>query len=74
MAMCPDCESMESHVTDTRHRSDGVIRRRRQCVNGHRYSTKERTDRAIKSRPFSGQRDLAADEVVSLIQQIGAAP
>jgi len=73
MTTCPECDSTESFVLDTRRRRAG-IRRRRQCVNGHRYSTIEQTVEAIISRPFNGHLGGAADEVGSRIQQIGAAP
>ena len=39
---CPRCKS-DSEVVDSRPTSDGFIRRRRLCVNGHRFKTWEST-------------------------------
>ena len=44
--ICPECLVQElSEVIDTRLSADGrTIRRRRECVNGHRFTTKEREE------------------------------
>ena len=44
MMACPFCgDRTKSKVSQTRHlHNDTIIRRRRECANGHRYSTCER--------------------------------
>jgi transcriptional regulator NrdR family protein len=37
---CPQCQSIKSKVVDKRNVRDHIIRRR-QCENGHRYTTME---------------------------------
>lgn len=40
---CPSCGSTDSSVVDSRPNPSGQIRRRRECGNGHRYTTYEAT-------------------------------
>lgn len=37
---CPECGSLESRVYNSRPR-DGTMWRRRECANGHRFTTTE---------------------------------
>lgn len=40
--ICPICKCYDSAVLDSRQNDDGMIRRRRKCLNcGNRYSTLE---------------------------------
>lgn len=39
---CPQCGERKSSVLETRAR-DGAYTRRRECFNGHRFSTRETT-------------------------------
>lgn len=54
--ICPRCGA-ESQVTETREASMGTFRRRRQCFNGHRFTTFEVYEQTIKA---AGLRDMAA--------------
>ena len=39
---CPECYSNQVHTVDSRMRKSGMERRRRrECINGHRFSTVE---------------------------------
>jgi transcriptional regulator NrdR family protein len=45
---CPECDTPRSRVMDSRFTEDndiGMIRRRRYCENGHRYTTYESVDK-----------------------------
>lgn len=42
---CPYCSTPDTRVIDTRETAEG-IRRRRECVNGHRFTTHERVAKA----------------------------
>lgn len=49
---CPDCQHAESAILETRTRSDGTIRRRRQCLNcSTRFTTLERFFRKLPATP-----------------------
>lgn len=42
MAMaCPDCSAPGASVVDSRNAGPQVVRRRRRCANGHRFTTYE---------------------------------
>ncbi len=41
---CPFCGSTYSAVCDSRPDDEGRIRRRRECRNGHRFTTREAVD------------------------------
>lgn len=41
--VCPECKTRQCLVIDSRIAGDG-IRRRRQCINGHRFTTREIAD------------------------------
>lgn len=58
---CPTCGEPDSYVVDTRYKR-GAIRRRRECPNGHRYTTAERVV-AGKSRGLGTWANLMAEEV-----------
>ena len=52
---CPECGTKVFDVLETRARkTDGVIVRRKECGNGHRFTTEERIvvskPKAIRSR------------------------
>ena len=43
MVRCPECGTKVFDVLETRARkTDGVIVRRKECGNGHRFTTEER--------------------------------
>lgn len=60
---CPECGSNQSRVTDSRANETG-IRRRRQCINGHRFSTQE-----ILLTEWQTQIEEAVDEAVGAALQ-----
>lgn len=67
--MCPECGAWLHKVLETRQHPDEMIVRRRECANGHRFSTWEvhptvvhkgsnlATQRAIRERRTLWQRD-----------------
>jgi len=74
---CPECGEPEAIVVDVRQSAHcDYIRRRRECANGHRYSTEERV-RASRPRlrnRLHGVRDRMADEVASAIDSFRPPP
>lgn len=42
---CPECGVFEGRTTDSRPTEDGRVRRRRECRNGHRFTTFEEVAR-----------------------------
>lgn len=46
---CPECNWPSNKVIDSRHSSDGTeIWRRRECVNRHRFTTRERINEPLE--------------------------
>jgi len=47
---CPECGAQESHVKETRHWQGGaMLKRRRECFNGHLYTTYEIGEQLAKT-------------------------
>lgn len=48
---CTKCHYPNSHVVETKHESDDIIKRRRECVKcGHRFNTIESVKESPKDR------------------------
>ena len=57
----------ESHVTDSRHHVEGnYIRRRRQCDDGHRFTTYEFPEREDEKEP----RKITTAQLSGIIEGI----
>lgn len=66
MIRCPFCRSSNLQTTDTRSPlTSESIRRRRQCANGHRFSTEESVVPTT-----AGRAQLAADHVGALLGRV----
>jgi transcriptional regulator NrdR family protein len=53
---CPLCESTLSDVMESRP-TNGAIRRRRKCFNGHTYTTREEVAEDSENRVAVGKRE-----------------
>jgi len=60
---CPECDDLHSRVLDTRQRQKRMIYRRRECPNGHRYSTLEGVAESRKRNLGVGHRKDIADRL-----------
>lgn len=63
---CPKCGSVYSDVTLTRH-SDGYIYRRRECLNGHKYTTYERVSPRELVSDDAKVEDITVKQLLRLI-------
>lgn len=63
---CPYCSTADTRVIDTRETTE-AIRRRRECVNGHRFTTYERVARATLSviKRDSRREDFDLDKLTA---------
>lgn len=71
---CPRCGSMDSGVLDSRggHRRGFFIRRRRECSNGHRYTTYEQlaVEDSVEPEPMSSAENETAGVAVSVVTEL----
>lgn len=72
MVRCPVCGSEETKVNDTRHTRD-YTRRRRECPEGHRFTTHEMVEGEPSGPPtISRERARAmAEDVEARILTMG---
>lgn len=80
--LCPECSSLGSKVIDGRwtgeknpHHSSrfpNAVRRRRQCSNGHRYSTIETIESLSGQQPIDEERvrDRARRLIIEVMEHL----
>jgi transcriptional regulator NrdR family protein len=66
---CPDCLSPLTFVSDSRPQADGVaVRRRRECANGHRFTTYEiAAEEPMVLRPGNTARPFAVSTLTDWV-------